>query len=114
MILDEEVIASLRRLRDEGYTIALDDYVQSDRRAELTHLADIIKIDLRQYTDEALERDVARLKRLPLKLLAEKVETSEEFDRCRRMGFDYFQGYFLSRPQVVHAKAIANNQLAIW
>ena len=110
---DPDVIIALGRLRDQGYTIALDDYVNSDNRQQLLALADIIKVDLRGYSEEELALEVQRLKKLPLKLLAEKVETTEEFHQCKAMGFDYYQGYFLSRPQIVEGKTIANNQLAI-
>lgn len=110
---DSEVYAALVKLRDSGFTIALDDYIDSDNRDQLLNLADIIKIDLRGYDPSKLADDVKVLRKLPLKLLAEKVETTEEFERCKAMGFDYFQGYFLSRPQIVEGKSIASNQLAI-
>ncbi len=110
---DAEVIAALTKFRERGFTIALDDYIDSDHRDELLGLADIVKIDLRGYTSERLARDVKRLKKYPLKLLAEKVETAEEFERCKALGFDYFQGYFLSTPQIVQGKALVSNQLSI-
>jgi EAL and modified HD-GYP domain-containing signal transduction protein len=110
---DDEVIASLVKLREAGFMIALDDYIDSDNRSTLLGLTDIVKIDLRGSRPEALAEHVSQLRKFPIKLLAEKVETSEEFDRCKAIGFDYFQGYFLSRPQIVQGKAFANNQLAI-
>ena len=110
---DAEVVSALSRLRDQGFTIALDDYIDSDHRESLLDLADIIKLDLRGYDPGKLEQDVKRLKRMPLKLLAEKVETNDEFERCKDLGFDYFQGYFLSRPQTIEGKTIASNQLSI-
>ena len=110
---DKEVIDSIARLKDAGFTIALDDYTQSDNRQELLRLADIIKVELRGYDLTQLRKDVRELKKLPVKLLAEKVETAAEFEFCKSIGFDYFQGYFLSRPQMIEGKTIANNQLAI-
>ncbi len=110
---DSDVIESLKKLRERGFIIALDDYIESDNRKELLDLADIIKIDLRGYGEDALASDVKQLKKRPLKLLAEKVETNDEFNRCMAMGFDYFQGYFLSRPQIVEGRSIAINQFAI-
>lgn len=110
---DDEVIAALGRLRDAGFAIALDDYVESDNRQKLLELADIVKIDLQGYSQAGLVQEMRHLRKLSLRLLAEKVETTEEFEFCKSLGFDYFQGYFLSRPQIVDGKTIANNQLAI-
>ena len=110
---DADVIAALVKFRDAGFTIALDDFIDSDNREQLLSLADIIKIDLKGYDHKRLAEEAKRLKKLPLKLLAEKVETVEDFNRCKDLGFDYFQGYFLSRPQVVEGKVIASNQFAM-
>ena len=110
---DSEVIAALGQLRESGFTIALDDYVDSDNREQLLALADIVKIDVREHSQTQLRAQVKRLMMLPLKLLAEKVETAEEFHFCKELGFDYFQGYFLSRPQIIEGKAIPANQLAM-
>lgn len=110
---DQEVVEGLRQLRKAGFTIALDDYVESDNRQDLLELADIIKVDLFGYSREELARQIPQFKQFPLKLLAEKVETADEFEFCKALGFDYFQGYFLSRPQIVEGKSIANNQIAI-
>lgn len=110
---DAEVIAALKKLRDSGFTIALDDYIESDNREQLLNLADVVKIDLKGYTPATLAAEVRGLKKRTLKLLAEKVETIEEFNQCKALGFDYFQGYFLSRPQIVDGKTIPNNQLAV-
>lgn len=108
-----EVIAALRKIRDAGFTIALDDFVDSDKRQELLELSDIVKIDLFGYDQSRLGSEAKRLKKLPLKLLAEKVETVDQFNLCKELGFDYYQGYFLSRPQIVEGTTIPNNQLAI-
>lgn len=108
-----DVIDALQRLKSDGFTIALDDYIDSDNRQELLELSDVVKFELPGYDLTKLADEVRRLKKYPLKLLAEKVETTEEFERCKSLGFDYFQGYFLSRPQVVQGRTIANNQIAI-
>lgn len=108
-----DVLAALKKLRDSGFTIALDDYIESDNREQLLGLADVIKLDLKGFTPATLAAEVRGLKKRPLKLLAEKVETVEEFNHCKSLGFDYFQGYFLSKPQVVAGKSIPNNQLAV-
>ena len=75
--------------------------------------ADIIKIDVRVFSEAELRQQLELLRPYEALLLAEKVETSEEFDRLRTLGFDYFQGYFLSRPQTVRGKQAPTNRPAI-
>lgn len=110
---EPEVIQGLTRLRDAGYVIALDDFCYEERFEPLIALAHIIKIDVRALDEAALIEHVARLKPRRLKLLAEKVETRAEFERLVELGFDYFQGYFLSRPEVVSGKRLPQNKLSI-
>lgn len=87
-------------LRGEGYTIALDDFVYDKSLEPLVALADIIKIDFRISSEDEIRRTLHRLARYPVKFLAEKVETYEEFEFASKLGFKYFQGYFFSRPEV--------------
>ena len=114
---DDLVIAACRHLKEAGYLIALDDFVENDPREPLTELADFIKVDL-QLTQ--LDRAAAMIKRYGpwrCRMLAEKVETREEFTVARKAGFMYFQGYFFRRPETVVAREIpANsvNYLRMW
>src|SRR5579862_560550 len=91
---DEEVIAACRRLKKAGYTIALDDFVDSPSWAPLVALADIIKVDFR-LTDQTEQRSlVSRYGGERIRMLAEKVETREEYAAGMQMGYSLFQGYF--------------------
>lgn len=110
---DAEVIAALQALAQKGFCIALDDFVYHERLRPLVELADIIKIDVLQLTPEQLQEHVKRIKPLGVKLLAEKVETHEQFEFCKSLGFDYFQGYFLSRPKVLSSRRLPANRLAV-
>jgi c-di-GMP-related signal transduction protein len=105
---DEDVVAALHRLKSAGYTIALDDFVADDPREPLTEIADIIKVDIQQTT---FEQSADMLKKWRCRLLAEKVETREEFNAAKDAGFLYFQGYFFRRPEVLHARDIPANRL---
>jgi EAL and modified HD-GYP domain-containing signal transduction protein len=94
------VIEELGRLSRQGYRIALDDFSFA-ASGELVRVADIVKIDL-LANDRSEVRDlVSRLRRSRVGLLAEKVETEDGFRFAQSLGFDYLQGYFLSRPQAV-------------
>jgi EAL and modified HD-GYP domain-containing signal transduction protein len=109
---DEPVLAAVARLRESGYTIALDDFVYHPALAPLVDLADIVKIDLSRQGWGELERHLARLRRPGITFLAEKIETRDQFDRCRDLGFDYFQGFFLARPTVVQGRKQTSSEFA--
>jgi c-di-GMP-related signal transduction protein len=108
---DDAVVAACRRLKKSGYVIALDDFTPDDPRAALAGLADIIKVDLRLTTPEHLPGIVGRHGRR-CQMLAEKVETHEEFRATKKLGFVYFQGYFFCKPEMLPAKQLAPNRLS--
>jgi EAL and modified HD-GYP domain-containing signal transduction protein len=103
----------VERLKLEGFIIALDDYIYNPAHKPLISLVDIIKIDVLQLDQQQLIEHVDTLKRHNVKLLAEKVETMDEFAFCHKLGFDYFQGYFLSKPRVIKSTSLASNKLAV-
>ncbi len=109
---DPEILEALRELSRRGHRIALDDFIPSAAARSLLDLADIVKIDIRQHSVQELKGIVDQVKHLPLQLLAEKVETLEEFEICRDLGFDLFQGYFLSRPNVIRERNLAAHRLS--
>lgn len=90
-----------RRLRELGFRLALDDYVPGDPREPLLPFADIAKVDVARVRPADLAGVVRGLRRRGVTLLAEKVETPEQFRRCFELGFELFQGYFFARPEVL-------------
>lgn len=102
--VDDEVRTACARLSEGGYRLALDDYVIGGPHEELLPYAQIVKVDVLSRDLDDLSRDIEPLRRRDVKLLAEKVETAEVHDRCRKMGFELFQGYFYSRPEMVANK----------
>ena len=113
IVVDEEMLTSVRHLSQSGYTLALDDFVLNDNTRPLVPLADLIKLDIRALSEEELQAHVEELHPYPAKLLAEKVETHAELAQCRQMGFDYFQGFFLSRPRLVKARRLPTDRVRI-
>ena len=107
------LISAVERLVEKGYIIALDDYLYNPAHAPLLKLAKIVKIDLMALSDEELREHVRVLKEYDVKLVAEKIETPQEYLYCRELGFDYFQGYFLSRPQIISAEKLPTNRLTV-
>ncbi|HXY33760.1 MAG TPA: HDOD domain-containing protein [Planctomycetaceae bacterium] len=106
----DALVGALHGLIESGFRLALDDFVYLPGYDRLLNLASIVKLDLR--TDQKTFRaEVNRLEKFPVTLLAEKVETPEEYDRCREMGFALFQGYFFARPRLVTGKRTPSDRL---
>jgi c-di-GMP-related signal transduction protein len=109
---DQEVIEACQRLKQKGYTIALDDFVDSPDWAPLVALADILKVDFR-LTDPSEQRAiVSRYAGKKIRMLAEKVETQEEYAAAMQMGYSLFQGYFFCRPEMMQHRALPSFKLA--
>ena len=103
---DAKVLAACRRLKDLGYIIALDDFVYAEKFQPFVDLANIIKIDFRLSGPSERQQAVAKFAPMGIQLLAEKVETRDEFAEARDGGYDYFQGYFFCKPQIVPNREI--------
>ena len=99
--VDARLMRRLDSLHKEGYRIALDDFVKSVKDYKVVPLADIIKYDLIATPLDTIQDEVMEALRRKKVLLAEKVETEEEFIAARKMGFQLFQGYFFSKPVIV-------------
>jgi EAL and modified HD-GYP domain-containing signal transduction protein len=111
VVADAEVIEACRALRKTGHLIALDDVAPGAWSPELLKVADIVKVDFAQ-TDPAGRRDLARRFRLlGLRLVAEKVETEDDFRQALEAGYDYFQGYFFSKPSIVTSRDVPTSRL---
>ena len=108
---DDLVVAACRRLKAAGYMIALDDFAVNDPREGLTDLADIIKVDLRETSEGDAAAMVKRYGPWRCRMVAEKVETREEFVATKKAGFLYFQGYFFRRPEILTAHEIPANRI---
>ena len=103
---EKEILESVQRLSDDGFTIALDDYFHQKELLPLVELADIVKIDLPMIADDALESQIQRLVDDGKRVLAEKVETHEQFNACKEHGCELFQGYFFCRPQLMERRKL--------
>jgi EAL and modified HD-GYP domain-containing signal transduction protein len=107
------LLKAVKRLSEQGFIIALDDYIYNPSHKPLVAMADIIKIDIKQLSEKELIDHVRTLKKFSAKLLAEKIETIEEYEFCLKLGFDYFQGYFLSRPRIIKSQSLPTNKVAV-
>ena len=108
---DAEVLAACANLSQQGYTIALDDYIPQHMEP-LAKYANIIKVDMRSLDKAEQTRLLATYKPRGIAMLAEKVETAEEFEWALGAGYDYFQGYFFARPSTLRARQMPSTKLA--
>jgi len=109
--VDDLVIAACQRLKESGYMIALDDFLPNDPREKLADLADIIKIDIRRTNEKQRFAMIKRFGPWRSRMLAEKVESRQEFNAACKEGFIYFQGYFFRRPELMTTHEIPANRL---
>ncbi|WP_213805521.1 HDOD domain-containing protein [Granulicella sp. dw_53] len=107
--VDEELVGACVKLKKMGYQIALDDYVPGGGSDRLIELANYVKLDYRACGPEQLRQIQRYLEGAEVALVAEKVETAEEFERARDAGYLYFQGYFFARPTILHSREIPPN-----
>lgn len=108
---DEEVLEACRKLKKAGFQLALDDYDESQDLSQFLPCASYIKVDFKLTTPEQQAAIARKFAGKRLALLAEKVETHEEFRRAREAGYKYFQGYFFCKPTTISAADIPCLQL---
>lgn len=101
VVPDEHFIEQCKSLKSNGYVLALDDFDTTYQYDSVIELVDIIKVDFMTNTLEQRRQIVNKYKNYNVKLLAEKVETREEYIEAIDMGYDYFQGFFFSKPVIV-------------
>jgi EAL and modified HD-GYP domain-containing signal transduction protein len=108
---EQEVLEACRRFKEKGYRLALDDYVDTPQMEELFAMADFVKVDFlsTSLSEQARLGDKFHARKIPL--IAEKVETLEQFERGVAMGYQLFQGYFFCRPQVMGRHNVPANKL---
>lgn len=102
--ITEEIIKKCERFKADGYKIAIDDFTDFGNYENILHVIDIIKVDFLGTSKEKRIEIMDRYRHLPIQFLAEKVETLEEFEEAKDLGFELFQGYFFSKPSILSTK----------
>ena len=99
----EDILLYLEELKEKKYLLSLDDICNWERCRQFGDLIDIYKIDFMTTDKEAREKILSEIKNINPKaeLLAEKIETEEEFNEALEKGYSYFQGYYFSKPVMV-------------
>lgn len=105
-IVDEDILQKLSELKQKGYTIALDDYTGDGQYDRIMRYVDIIKVDFAANSKEKIVEFAERFKPMGQALLAEKIETEEEFLFAIQQGYQLFQGYYFSKPNMIKGKSV--------
>jgi EAL and modified HD-GYP domain-containing signal transduction protein len=109
-----EVVERCKELKAHGFTLALDDFVNYESKWQpLLELVEIVKVDLMPLDQAGLARTTQSLKRWPLKLLAEKVDSREQAKYCHDLGYALFQGYYFAKPVIIAGIKLGHSQLSL-
>lgn len=105
-VVDEQLVAAVRELKEQGYRIALDDFEFSPPYVPLLEIVDVVKLDHMALGTERFVSELERLRSFPVAVLAEKVETKDEHQYCLGLGCDLFQGFFYQKPELMRRRRI--------
>lgn len=109
----DDLLEAIKEMSELGYTIALDDFVPTPEWNRFYPYVSIIKFDIKITSIRQAKVFMDKSHALDIKYLAEKVETYEEFNEAKRAGFDYFQGYFFSRPEMLQKRSLEPSFLTV-
>jgi EAL and modified HD-GYP domain-containing signal transduction protein len=109
----DAVLWRIAELAGHGFRFAAEGAAPSAQLQRLLPLVDFVKMDLRAMPIVSLLALVPRVREAGKKLVAEKVETREEYKTCLDLGFDYFQGYYFAKPAVLGGRKLSPSQLAV-
>ncbi|WP_353669583.1 HDOD domain-containing protein [Marinomonas sp. THO17] len=110
---DANLLASLRRWKKAGCCLALDDFVFESKLTPFVELADFVKLDILTLGQDGFHQQVEALRGFNVELIAEKVETWEDYQFCRLLGVEYFQGYFFEKPELMTARSSKVNSMTL-
>lgn len=117
-VVDAPLMNKVNTMFEEGYTFALDDFIFSEKTIKYFNWVfdklTYVKVDLSQNTPETIKNKLGIFRHYPnIKLLAEKVETIEDFNFYKRLGFEYFQGYYFAKPTIITGRSLDPEKLAV-
>jgi c-di-GMP phosphodiesterase len=110
---DSMLTRSLKELSAQGYQIALDGVTSRQQILPVTEIIHFVKINIPEMEPIVLPRMVRELKEKFIRPIAEKIETQEEYEMCRKAGFDLFQGFYFRRPEVIQGRNIHSSRAVI-
>lgn len=110
---DVDVLRNLKEIKSEGSSIALHDFIDDESSVKLASISDYVKIDVDAHTEVQLKKMLEELHAKGIKVIAEKVSTEDMFNYLKKLGFDYFQGYFFTNPTIINGQKLSGNKLTL-
>lgn len=111
--ISKALLAACKHIKQLGYKLALDDHDFDPKWDVFLPYIDIIKIDIRESDFETIKKHIPKFLDAKVKIIAEKVETYDEFEVFKDLGCHFFQGYFYARPEVIKQKNIPNSKMSL-
>ena len=105
LLIDDDLVAACQDLKERGYTIALDDFEFNNTYSDLFQIGDIVKIDFR-IPQNSIEETAYVCRYCNKIMLAEKIETAEEYEYAKRLGCTFTQGYYFARPTILSRDSV--------
>lgn len=109
--ISDELLTACKELHKMGYRLALDDHDFDTKWDVFLPYVSIIKVDVQMFNILQISKYLRRIAKYPVILLAEKVETADEYEQLKQLGFDLYQGYFFARPEMLKHKQLGSNKL---
>ena len=114
---DEAVIRAVEQYHKKGFQLALDDFIYTpetiDEWAPIFPYISYVKMDLVDNTPKNRALAASYFKSRGIYVLAEKVETENDFNECLKEGYDFFQGFFFAKPELVTSRKMDSTTSAI-
>lgn len=111
--ISDDLLAACKHIKQLGYKLALDDHDFDPKWDIFLPYVDIIKVDIRESDYETISKHVPKFLENNVKIIAEKIETYQEYEQYCELGCHYFQGYFYAKPEVVKHKNIPKSKLSL-
>ena len=111
--IDDNAVSIVKEFKNKGFNIALDDFSYTEEWEPILPLSNYVKLDVKQYSKTEIKEMLMLLKCYGMKFLAEKVETDEDFQFYKSLGFDLFQGYFFQRPAIVSSVTLDHDYVIL-
>jgi len=109
--INADMINACKALKEKGYELTLNNIIYAPHLEPLIELADIVKVDISNVKD--LTAEVRALRKFNVQLLASKVETYADYEKTQSLGFNYFQGFFFCKPEIVEGKTMPESKINI-
>lgn len=112
--IDASLLNAIKRMKEQGYTVALDDVFVNPEIELLLPFVDIVKLDIPLIPPSQLPQQIRMIReQSAAAILVEKIETPEVFRRCFDLGCDYFQGYFFAKPSIITSNRVPESSLTV-